>query len=442
MATVSFSANSRQVRAAFFLLIFLILVAPIFFMVGGPIGDGIVAAISAGALTGAVAAIGPNATMHVSRLLRPIALVAGVPAIWMVIQILPLSVLGLSNPAWDSAGLALGHPIGGRISVDLGATLLSLCNYLSMASIMVTSIVVTSDRRRAKWILFVLIAGTTLIVVLGSVRDIVPFGQISDLDAAGAWTDCMALGLLLSTAALVRTADRYQSQGNNPRRVLMLDPAFVGCFWAFVICAAAILWQASENLICAVAFGFATLAALVVIRRFALRPWQSCAIWAIGILIAIAVLVFQPSPHNMESGVATSRARGSILLISQRILADTTWSGWGAGTFASLISVYRPAGDEVIATSASPSTAAAAIAIELGRPMLWGIVAAVIGGITILLSGALKRGRDSLYPAAGAGCLVSLFFLALGNSGVFGMPVMIFVVATLGLAFSQSKSRT
>jgi hypothetical protein len=66
-------------------------------------------------------------------------------------------------------------------------------------------------------------------------------------------------------------------------------------------------------------------------------------------------------------------------------------------------------------------------------------------GLTIaallLFQGALRRGRDSFYPAAGAGCLVASLLLVLGNSGLSGVASGSVVAATVGLAIGQSKSR-
>ena len=75
------------------------------------------------------------------------------------------------------------------------------------------------------------------------------------------------------------------------------------------------------------------------------------------------------------------------------MLADSPWMGIGAGTFASLLPIYQGAGDTMI-NPAAP-TAAVEIAIELGRPMLWALILAVLIGIIMLLRGALHRGRDS-----------------------------------------------
>ena len=74
--------------------------------------------------------------------------------------------------------------------------------------------------------------------------------------------------------------------------------------------------------------------------------------------------------------------------------------------------------------------------------MLWAMILAVLIGIFALLRGALHRGRDSFYPAAGASSLVLLLFLSFCDNGVLGTPVAICAAAIVGLAFAQRESRT
>jgi hypothetical protein len=125
---------------------------------------------------------------------------------------------------------------------------------------------------------------------------------------------------------------------------------------------------------------------------------------------------------------------------TQSMLADAPWAGSGAGTFAALLPIYRDFDDT--APAAAAPTAAAAMAIELGRPMLWAIVLAAAGAIVLLLRGALQRGRDSFYPAAGAASLVTLLLLAFGEAAMPATGVAVIAASVLGLAAAQSKSRT
>jgi hypothetical protein len=87
-------------------------------------------------------------------------------------------------------------------------------------------------------------------------------------------------------------------------------------------------------------------------------------------------------------------------------------------------------------------TAAAAITVEFGKALLWTIIILIAVAMTLLLRAALRRGRDSFYPAAGASCLVVLLLQSFGDTGLFGTAVSIIGAAMLGLAVVQSKSRT
>ena len=88
------------------------------------------------------------------------------------------------------------------------------------------------------------------------------------------------------------------------------------------------------------------------------------------------------------------------------------------------------------------STAAAKIAIELGRPMLWILSGATLLVIVALVRGALRRGRDSFYPALGAGSVIALLIASFANAGVFTPAVSIVAAAIVGLGFAQSSGRT
>ena len=60
----------------------------------------------------------------------------------------------------------------------------------------------------------------------------------------------------------------------------------------------------------------------------------------------------------------------------------------------------------------------------------------------ILLRGALTRGRDSFFSAAGAACVVLLAVEAFCDASLFASTMIVVASATIGLALAQSKSRT
>ena len=216
---------------------------------------------------------------------------------------------------------------------------------------------------------------------------------------------------------------------------------FTACLAAIATCSFAVALVATGQAIFAAACGVATLATVVVIRRFGLGPWGYSAIAAAALVGAISIVALQPRDRTADLTLAfAAHAPAPLVAITQRILMETSWSGTGAGTFAALLPIYRDI-DELMIGPAAP-TAAAAIAVEMGRPALWAMVITAIALIMTLLRAALRRGRDSFYPAAGAGCLVALMLLAFGNAGLFSTAVSIVAAAILGVAFAQSKSRS
>jgi hypothetical protein len=130
----------------------------------------------------------------------------------------------------------------------------------------------------------------------------------------------------------------------------------------------------------------------------------------------------------------------TLVALSERVLYDAPLVGTGAGTFAAFAPIYRQMDDPPPGSTAA--TAAAALAIELGKPMFWLITLATVGSIFILLRASLQRGRDSFYPAMGGSCLTTLLLLSFNNAGLFGTASGSIAAAVIGLAIAQSKSRT
>ena len=116
-----------------------------------------------------------------------------------------------------------------------------------------------------------------------------------------------------------------------------------------------------------------------------------------------------------------------------------SWAGSGAGTFAAVLPIYQ--GIDELAIGQVAPTAAAAIAIEMGWPIFWAILMAVIALVFFLLRGALRRQRDSYYSIAGAGCTVATALLSFGNFAVLTTPISTIAAVAVGIAIAQSKSR-
>jgi hypothetical protein len=95
-----------------------------------------------------------------------------------------------------------------------------------------------------------------------------------------------------------------------------------------------------------------------------------------------------------------------------------------------------------IASGATAPTAAAAGAIELGRPMWVLLVVIAIAIAGALLGAALRRGRDWCYPGAAASCIIALVLESFVDLTLFATAIMVITSAAIGLGLAQSVGRS
>ena len=425
-------------------LALLILTTPAMLLFDGPIIHGLV--IAAAAISVAIVAVRtrPGEAHFLLSLVRPLAIIAAFPAVWLLFQVLPLDAVGLANPIWESAAAALGQSLSGSVSIDPGATLIALARYLSLVGIAFVAAAVAINRKYAEGILYLVTATASLIglVVCAISLRVFTFLSNSDGSAINAATDIACLGIIFAAASGFHTFERWKMQRlSQGRSTVWRALAFVASLAAIAICCLTVIVAATGEAYFAVTCGSATLAIAVVVRRFRLGPWGYSAIVSVALLVALAAIALQPGDRKMDLTLAfATRASASLIALTQRTLMETSWTGTGAGTYAAILPTYRGV-DELAAGTIAP-TAAAKIAVEMGRPFFWAILAAAIALATTLLRGASRRGRDSFYSAAGASCIVTIVLLAFGDVTVSSTPVLVTASVVVGIAIAQSKSRS
>jgi hypothetical protein len=431
------------VSQARLLLVVLICASPAVLFFDGPIAHGVLAGVAAVGIAIISRTMRPGETEFFLSFSKRAATLVAIPALWMLIQVLPLPFL--AHPIWTSAETAIGHPIKGSISIDIGASVMALGFYLTIVAVAFWSAAVAVDRQRAEWILFSLMTATALIGLTVTATNLfeLPYFNSKTLvfDRTQA-IDSVAMGVVIAGAAIIRTLERYETRRASPdRSVAALLRTFVACAAALAICVVVLIVSAPVGTLVATGYGVVALTSIVLIRRLGFGGWGILAIALPAIGIAGFLAASEPRLRTESFTLAfAAEAPPSLTSMSQRILGDAPLRGTGAGTFAAIAPIYRDIDDQA-AISTAP-TAAAAIAIELGRPMLWLIVATMTGSIFVLLRASLRRGRDSFYPMAGASCLTTLLLLSFMNAEVLGSAAAMIAAATLGLAFAQSKSRT
>jgi len=423
------------------ILILLIDASPAVLMIGEPFAAAIVAAVMA--IAGVIIAftLRRSDSNDLRRFFLTLAIAASLPAAWMLVQMVPTVTLGWAHPVWQSAAAALDTPLVGAFSIDRGLTVAALCNYLAAVAVMFVAAAVAVDRHRAKWILVALSGATTLVAIVVVIQGTTGVRLLSGLDerlSHDAGIDAAALGAILCAAAVARVLGGSNSLGPGHDVAASRKPALMASLVAFVICVSAVVCFGTTHALFAMAFGVATFLAVAAIRRLGLSSWGIAGVVAMMILVGSSIVVTQPRIATLDPTLAFADAPKSVLSMTERILADGSWTGSGAGSFKALVPIYKDWGE---LTDNDPPTLAAAIVVELGRAALWVIAAIATFGVVMLLRGALVRVRDWFYPAAGASCLCTATALAFSNIGLSATPSLIIVASTLGMAFGQSQSR-
>jgi len=421
--------------AAFITLTSLIALLPALVMVDGILANGVVSAIVAIAMVTVVLALDTSGLDRFSRLLGPTAFVVlSIPCLWMLLQVLPISIRSLANPVWVSTATALDQPFVGAISLDISATLLSLARYCAILAAAFVTATVTLDKQRAKSVLSLLTAIAALIAAELVGYDL-GYLRLPGYEHLGERADAMIIaiiGFILSCATAIRTYERLDGTQHRKSRTMAMVAASASMA-ALFICLSAILISGDPVLFFAALFGAGILIAVLAIRRWRLGPLGQAGIAALAAVAVFGFFAAVPAKKDADPTLALS-TQGQASSI-ERMLSDAKWAGSGAGSFEALLPIYRDTTD-----SLEIPTAAATIAIEMGRPFLWTCIIVALVGASTLFRGALLRGRDYVYSSAGAGCIIAFLISLFANDGILGLTPSLMISVVCGLAFAQSKS--
>lgn len=176
----------------------------------------------------------------------------------MLVQVLPLRVL--AHPIWKSAETAIGCPVAGGIGVDPGASVIPLGQYLSVIAVAFLSAAAAVDHQRAERILFALTAAVTAIVVMLTHELFFPEVWLTTFARTQAF-NCVGMGTNIVSAACICTIERYETRRSSPQRSgPVLLRTFVACSAALAICGAAVMLDATREVLIATGYGILALA--------------------------------------------------------------------------------------------------------------------------------------------------------------------------------------
>lgn len=374
-----------------------------------------------------VVAIFPSsASLGLAKLLRPgLVVVLATPALWMALQAVPMPVGTLGNPIWATASAALNEPLAERITVDTGATMLSLAQYCAVLAVALVTAIITLDRYRAGQVLHILMS-------IAMVATAMWFGKETSVVTGPDGSTVAVLGVLLSCATAIRAIDQLRRHSRPGAIASAPLAALSAAIIAMIVCIVALLIRANSTAVVAALLGSAILLSVFAIRVWFLGLWGTAGVIAITTLFFVASATVIPFKTNTDPTIALSTSSQTA---TERMLQDVGPAGSGAGASTVLLPIYRDIG---IGSPRERSTAAAAIVIDMGWAFLCGLVIIAMLGACILIKRSLSRAYDYVYPALGAGASIALTILAFADHGILGFGASLLVAALFGLAFGQS----
>jgi hypothetical protein len=417
----------------FLWLIVLIGSTPVILWFDGPVARGLVAAATATAMAMVGIQMRPGEGDHLAKLVGRWTPVAAVPALWMVLQVVPIPLPGLAHPIWTGAAAALNGPVAGTISIDPGLTLLALGRYLFALGIGFVATAIAIDRERAQWTLFALVGVTT---VLSALLIAIGRGGLAGGAEYATANAIAALGVIASAAATFHAAEKLEMLRDKTGAATARAAAVLGaCALAWAICGYAVIHASPKQVLFAASCGLAVLGLIVAVRRAGIGVRIATVVAAGGLVAAVGI-----AAGGVRGDPFLRFAVDEPLAAIERMLADAGMAGSGGGTFSALLPVYATVAD--ITAGATAPTAAAAAALEFGRPM-WGLLVviaiAIAGG---LFRAAMQRGRDWCYAGAAASCVITIVVESFVDVTFFATAVMLVASVVIGLGLAQSASRT
>lgn len=356
--------------------------------------------------------------------------------LYLIVQLLPLPG-PVAHTIWTSAGEALQMSAASAITVDRGDTLFALMTAGSTLGLLIVTIAIARDRRRAELTLRGAAAVATLMGLAALVVNLIdarlPLQSAVRPDAVGL---IGGLAIVLDAALVIAALERFTARRSGAAEIA---PTVLIAIIGLLISGAVLIRVGGLRQIVAVGLGVGCLTTLAVIRRFDMSRASTVVLCVIGGLASAVVIVWL-GDENAAAGSLLLRfvAPSQDMPQLEAMVADARWLGAGAGAFQDLARLYQGGGASGVPTA---PTVAVASAVELG----WlGCVGAVAAGSAILVKltgAALERGRDWIYPAVAAVGLALGATSVLLDNGLCIPAAGILLIVTIGLGLAQSYSQ-
>jgi hypothetical protein len=423
-------------------LVALVGIFPVLVFFDNALVAGLIAFCVAFALGRYVFTLRPGEASHLMTIIRWPAMLAALPLVLFIVQLIPIPTSGVSRSIWDSATSALNTPLWAGVSIDPGMTVIAMTSYLMAIMLVFVSAGLSIDRTNAERMLLTcaaVCAATALVLVTADIGGWISATAPTTIGTHAALVAGTAYGAVYCTCVAIMILERFETRRgrggmwSNPFVMLAISTG------GLAICFVAVLFAAANHATVAMTSGIATVAIIYVVRRLGFGTLAAITLTLIAIFAVATVIYTKGNPAAGDIAARYAAASSPELIASvSRVIGEVGLEGTGGGTFDA---IYRLYGASAGGARTLPPTFAAQIAIEMGWPALWVFAAAMLGIVLLCVRGAFERGRDSFYSAAGAGVGVAAILLAFGDPSASNPAIMVLLASTFGLALAQSLSR-
>ena len=404
-------------------------------------------------------------SLKMSSILLPLLLISA-GLVWAVVQILPLSSILPTHPAWAVASETLGRAVPTVISVNPSETQWSLLRWITAGAVLIGSYCLARNENNTSILLHTMLLMMAMAAVYGLLRLSFSFDKILWFDEqAGSYLTSgfinrnsaatyFGMGTIAAFGVILRRARKTltSNQETSGRDLVRLwTGAFSGWLGlnlvVFVLLFVTLLVTGSRGGILATVAAMLLLILLYSLRQTAGRSRSFSGPGWVLIIIACTVLivgVFEMSGARilgrlMDQGF-DSEARLDTYRRTFVAIGDYLWVGSGLGTFQDVFPAYRleiAAGRQVWDKAHNDYIE---LVLGLGVPASLLILLGLAGLVWRVLSGFFNRRRDAHFAAIAAGSAV---LVALHSTVDFSLQIQANTLAfalLLGLGLGQSVS--
>ncbi len=376
---------------------------------------------------------------------------------WAWLQTVPWVPAGWQHPLWSMNAAELGETPAGRISLSTQDTFTAVMRLLCYGLVFFLAFQFGRNRQNAlttfKWLAFAGFAYAIygLIVFWGDFGTLFWFfDEGFKADVRGTFVNRNSFATYLGLTLLCALAVFNQMLGGNGSAARFMPAGrelrierFILQVWKplsaiLLMTTALILTHSRGGFFSTLAGGLVLL--LLLNKRQHASSGKSKAMLGAAVLVTVLafVLTSEVLLKRIDHLTVDSNARMQVYTLAAEAIVDNPVLGFGYGTFADSFRLYRD--DRLMAHFDKTHNTYLENIFELGWPIA-SVLFLCIGWMTLLcFKGALRRGRDWVYPATGVAASVLVAIHSVFDFSLQMPGIAITYACILGVASAQAYS--